>query len=76
MVLLGGHGSRAAKRGLFGRSGAVVVFREDHPAATLPLVAQYKHLGVLVGASFLPELRARCHFRGKAWRLTADDGPT
>ena len=57
MVLLGGRGSKAAKRSPFQPRGAITVLREHHPAASLPLVAQYKHLGVMVGASFLTELR-------------------
>ncbi|CAE7155771.1 unnamed protein product, partial [Symbiodinium necroappetens] len=68
MVLLGGRGSKAAKRALFSRAGAVTVLREHHPAAPLPLVAQYKHLGVMVGTSFLTELRARCASAWAAFR--------
>ena len=68
MVLLGGRGSKAAKRTLFSRAGAITVLREHHQAASLPLVAQYKHLGVIVGASFLTELRARCASAWAAFR--------
>ncbi|CAE7376905.1 unnamed protein product, partial [Symbiodinium necroappetens] len=68
MVLLGGRGSKAAKRALFGRAGVITVVREHHPAASLPLVAQYKHLGVMVGTSFLTELRARCASAWAAFR--------
>ena len=68
MVLLGGRGSKAAKRALFGRTGVIAVMREHHPTASLPLVAQYKHLGVMVGTSFLTELRARCASAWAAYR--------
>ncbi|CAE7489937.1 unnamed protein product, partial [Symbiodinium necroappetens] len=64
MVLLGGRGSKAAKRALFSHAGAVTVLREHHPAAPLPLVAQYKcasawaafRQGALLRAMVLPRL--------------------
>ena len=59
-VLLFGEGSRSAKRALFQGKATFPVLRETEAAAALPLVCSYKHLGVLVGTSFLPELRARC----------------
>ena len=68
LAYLGGPGSRAAKRALFGRATTVAVLREEKPAAALPLVTQYKHLGVVVGASFLVELQARCSSAWAAFR--------
>ena len=65
---LGGPGSKAAKRALFGQSDAVPVLREEQPTATLPLVAQYRHLGVVVSTSFLHELKARCASAWAAFR--------
>ena len=67
-VLLVGEGSRAAKRALFQGSGTLPVLRETDTPAALPLVTSYKHLGVLVGSSFLPELRARCASAWAAFR--------
>ncbi|CAE7176445.1 unnamed protein product, partial [Symbiodinium necroappetens] len=67
-VLLMGDGSRAAKRALFQGTGTLPVLRETEMAATLPLVTSYKHLGVLVGSSFLLELRARCASAWAAFR--------
>ena len=67
-VLLMGDGSRAAKRALFQGTGTLPVLRETEAAATLPLVTSYKHLGVLVGSSFLLELRARCASAWAAFR--------
>ena len=64
MVLLGGHGSKAAKRALFGRTGVIAVMREHHPTASLPLVAQYKHLGAMVGTSFLVDFELGVPLRG------------
>ena len=68
LAYLGGPGSRAARRALFGQATTVAVLREEQPAAALPLVTQYKHLGVVVGASFLVELQARCSSAWAAFR--------
>ncbi|OLQ10485.1 hypothetical protein AK812_SmicGene5799 [Symbiodinium microadriaticum] len=68
LVHLGGPGSRAARRALFGKGQGVPVLREEQTTAALPLVAQYRHLGVVVGASLLPEIRARVASAWAAFR--------
>ena len=52
-VRLLGVGSRAAKRDLFQGKGTLPVLRETEKPADLPLVNSYKHLGVVVGSTFL-----------------------
>ncbi|CAE7190794.1 unnamed protein product, partial [Symbiodinium sp. CCMP2456] len=70
MVILQGDGARSARRALFRGKGELAVLREDAGPVSLPLVAAYKHLGVLISAnrSFLPELRARSSSAWSAFR--------
>ncbi|CAE7879565.1 Ap1g1, partial [Symbiodinium necroappetens] len=70
MVALQGQGARSARRDLFRGKGVLSVVREHAEPASLPLVATYRHLGVLISAnnSFLPELRARSSSAWSAFR--------
>ena len=61
-----GDGSRQVRGALFRGKATLPVLLETSAPAALPLVAAYKHLGVMQtgGLSMLPELRQRC---GSAW---------
>ena len=66
IVAVRGAGSRAARRSLFSGKPELTVLREEHGAATLPLVTTYRHLGVKItsAAGMMVELR---HRAAHAW---------
>ena len=66
IVAVRGAGSRAARRSLFSGKPELTVLREEHGAATLPLVTTYRHLGVKItsAAGMMMELR---HRAAHAW---------
>ena len=61
VVQLRGHGARAARRRLFSLRKGIPVISEAGPTEHLPLVPEYKHLGVRITAnnSLLPEIKQR-----------------
>ena len=65
LVSLRGPGARAAHSDLF-RVPEIAVLREHEGPVTLPVVARYRHVGVIhqFDGSIKPELRQRC---GEAW---------
>ena len=66
IIRVRGEGSRAARSQLFQRQATLPILLENSSPASLPLVVEYKHLGMIQTAttSLLPELRLRC---GSAW---------
>ena len=66
LISLRGTGARAAQRDLYGGKPEIAVMREESGAAKLPVVDNYKHLGVIQarGGAIRPELVQR---RAAAW---------
>ena len=62
ILCLRGAGARSARRGAFHGDACLTVLRESHKPAKLPLVSQYRHLGVIQApeGKIGPEVRARC----------------
>ncbi|CAE7224339.1 unnamed protein product [Symbiodinium sp. CCMP2592] len=67
LVRVSGAGAKRARSRLFGKDASLPILLENASTARLPVVASYKHLGVMQTptASLLPEIRHRC---GHAWQ--------
>ena len=67
VVHLRGPGAKAARRALFSNPNGLAVLSESGPTQRLPLVPEYKHLGVRISAnnSLLPEIKMRV---AAAWK--------
>ncbi|CAE7947248.1 ESS2, partial [Symbiodinium sp. KB8] len=70
VVHLRGPGAKAARRALFSNTSGLAVLSEAGPAQRLPLVPEYRHLGVRIAAnnSLLPEIRMRVAAAWTAFR--------
>ena len=70
VVHLRGPGAKAARRALFSNPSGLAVLSEAGPAQRLPLVPEYRHLGVRIAAnnSLLPEIRMRVAAAWTAFR--------
>ena len=70
VVHLRGPGAKAARRALFSNPAGLAVLSESGPTQRLPLVPEYKHLGVRISAnnSLLPEIKMRVAAAWTAFR--------